>query len=681
MKKVILVLLVYVSFIEVVIAKSCSVTPLKVIFINGQSELSDNTYLISQKLKDALNGHATIDQKGTGVVLYKFQNFANDYKTQFDFMVAAFRAIAFGKEKAAAAALMFIAGSAFDFINLYGEESFEHAEKKYGELLSGLGLRNYLEAVDQQYELVRDNSYNSQKLMIVSHGLSGIVADGVLKRLHKFEPANDNILHFMFSPLRKKLGSEEFFATKYISIIDDPFQASQLTILYFSSYPPTLKTAGVRNRSFSKIFDGYLSNEAKSLGFGPNQKSNFNNLNSLKEISNATETFYGNDNICCNKRPGSLWIKKVPYRDDEGEEQVSESFGGFIEDGIDYDKTTQDLRVDPAAIVCKSLAYNNGTPQISGNVDIKGNVILGDSSSIEGGSSFSSPIYLDSLGKTIELRGTTKIKNDGGAPLMLKGSVLSVGNTLLSGKLDIIGVDYSAFSIPNYKTAFNNAKISGKTVIRGPVLISGKVIDSEITGTSDNQNILLIDSAADVESAKISGLGTIAAEVKDKAVIEGERVGTRSDGVVLLNGETKKTRVTGAGTRVRGIVNVMRGAEIKSGSYVWGKYTAVNQGAVSITASLVEGSTVIGRGAIGDNLNLIRSVVEGCRFFLQFTDMVDSKLYGVGFLNTPLNNQVIGVKENAYDGCDSLDNSFDFKNKYNGGPEYNRLALYNLFGY
>lgn len=53
-------------------------------------------------LKEALSENATIDQKGIGEVVYEFQSFANDYKTQFDFMVDVFRAMAFRDEKAAA---------------------------------------------------------------------------------------------------------------------------------------------------------------------------------------------------------------------------------------------------------------------------------------------------------------------------------------------------------------------------------------------------------------------------------------------------------------------------------------------------------------------------------------------------------------------------------------------------
>lgn len=662
---------------------TCSSEKLTPIFVGGVLQFDTDSLEIGADIRRALKiSKLELDQKGFAPVEVVIPGFTYDIdsllKTSADVLEATnprksiFEIVA-----------TFYLEQIDDYFRNYTEEDLVLLEENLDRWIQEDKFLNRDQAVEAVHGALRPKIVANKKVLLIGFGAGNFGTNGaIIKLAQELGQTHENlslIAHLLISPPRKNIARLDLTPFSYYSLNQDRFQAAQQVLVAKNSLEPNLNlTEATRTSLFYGSVSTYLSDKLTAGEIGvaapkKNLQSHFHNFS-----RRALDKVRSNNLSCCNGRSGRLAINHFGCG-----EAFEECLGGFVEKGIDYDSKDKNVFIDKDASVCKGLTHVSGLPKIAGRVDIFGNIEMSDNAQIIGGNSaLSSPITVDSLGGKLEIKGNSVVRS-GGDLLKLKGSLLITGNTHLSGKLDIIGVDYSAFSIPNYKTAFNNAKISGETVIRGPVLISGKVKDSEITGAFDHQNILLIDSAADVESAKISGLGTIAADVKDKAVIEGERISPiRFDGVILLNGTTKKTLVTGEGTKVKGLVDITQGAVVKSGSYVWGRWSSASLGAISISASKIEASTVIGRGNLGNDLDLIRSEVEGCFFFLQFTSIVDSKLYGVGFRNTPLNNQVLGVKENAYEGCGVTPQKLSVENKiYNGGAIYNRNVLYFLFGY
>ncbi len=401
------------------------------------------------------------------------------------------------------------------------------------------------------------------------------------------------------------------------------------------------------------------------------------------KVKEAVSAMINNDAGCCDGRAGKLWLNEINCR-----EQTC--LGGFIEETISHDRSSKSLSIDRNAKVCANPAHMDGVPRILGNVDLKGNILLGDSAVILGGSTFSSPITIDSLDSEIELRGTTVVRSEMGYPLKIKGAILATGNTQLSGRLDITGETYQGNSNQSYKTAFVDAKISGfseGSKIQGPVLISGNVQDSEIVGVRDqynstnNWNILNIDSDAEVKDAKISGIGTIGATVKDNATISGNKIQERLDGVVLLNGNgaQEKTIVSGDDTKITGLVYV-KNARILNDSFVWGKYAYGPNSSIAIQGVDMNHTRVVGAGNLGSELTLSDSIIDGCGWFVQYTQIINSQLYGSRFVNYPLTNQQLGELSDVETSCaGGISVTGKSKSVIEGGADYNRQKLATLF--
>ena len=195
-----------------------------------------------------------------------------------------------------------------------------------------------------------------------------------------------------------------------------------------------------------------------------------------QKVREAITGLINTDTRCCSKRAGKLWLN-------ENNCEGNDCLGGFIENGISYNRLNKNLFVDRAAQVCKSITNTAGTPGIAGNVDIKGKVILGDNSKIIGASSFSSPISMGSDGGTIDMRGQSIVKAEGGKAPKVKGNMFIAGTSVISGGGTYEGEGTLIPNVGGTASLILNSNLSGSSKIEGFYYFSGATIESaEING-------------------------------------------------------------------------------------------------------------------------------------------------------------------------------------------------------
>ncbi len=672
---------------------TCSREPLRPIFVGGGSFTSRFDFLENGKdLNKVLKKSQTeLDDKGVAPVEVIIPNYIYNYESLAKGSYEVFDPTnPDARGTVAAMVATFYLEQLDDFLRKYNEENLALLEMNLEKWINEDRYEGHEQSVNAVYEYLKPKMLSNQKVLLIGYGLGNWATNGALikiaQELGEADERFRQVAHVLVSPPRKNIGRLDLTPFTYFSLNADSYQAYQQTFLFKNSLEPNLSLIGNRTSLFYGSLDTYFSKTLEAGVIGSSAKRKPMREHFVDFSRKALDQLKNNDPSCCGGRDGARSINY--YGCSEGK---TECLGGYVEKGIAYNKLDKSIHIAKDSSVCKSLLHTYGMPRISGNLDIRGKLVLADSASIVGGSSFASPITIDSLDSEIELRGTTTVKSEMGNPLKIKGALLALGSTQLSGKLDINGESYQGNSNQNYKTAFVDAKISGIskiTKIQGPVLISGKIKDSEIIGFRDqynsinNWNILNIDSNADIDNAKISGIGTISAAVNEGATISGNKIRERLDGVVLLDGNEsqEKTVVSGIDTKIIGLVYV-KNSRITNGSTIWGKYAYTTSASVAITGSEIDNSDVIGAGFLGSELNLTDSLVNGCGWNVQYTQILNSQLYGSRFVNYPLTNQQLGEPSDVETSCAGGISRLSKEFITEGGAEYNRQKIATLFAF
>jgi len=526
-------------------------------------------------------------------------------------------------------------GQIDDFYRNYDDEDLDKLEKNFDDWINQDGYIEHKESVEAVYTHLRPQILANDKILLIGFGAGGFATNKSIVRLaNELGVQHEGFKylgHLLISPPRKGLARLDISPTIYYSLIQDSYQVAQRRQIANNNLEPNLNLLGTRSSLFYGSLDFYLNDNSKEYeaGIPGSSKPKQTMLKHFYDFARAvSDNLINNSFSCCEKRNGELIVETKTIVNKLDNEEIVEILGGFIENGIEYNKETQDLRVDPNAIVCKSLIHTNGTPKISGNVDVRGRIIMGDSSQIRGGSSFAPPIYLDSLGDVIELRGQAVVESTNRKSPQLKGALTLDGTTNISGSGKYEG-ERLLVGAPTPSIILNSNLRDNKNV-KGFYYFSGATIEnSEIEGEFE-----LLDSGpawtsvyGQLRDSFFKGIGRIGSDavVRDGAKIVGQKI-LSYGGVYIEQGI-----VEGIGTEVKG--SVVSEVNIKSGAKVNG-----NAGDASVSILLlrrlndpstytISAGDLSGRGVV-EGSNLTGVTATGCTWTITYSNLNGRTLSG-----------------------------------------------------
>ncbi len=621
-------------------AATCSKTPLQVIYVNGQFERPRDTVSVRYEIEKVLNESHLIDEKSIERVIYNFQPFYNDVVTPIGFVRKALKGI-FGSEiLASQAAIKFFAGSAA-FIEIYGAETFQQAEKAYSDFLKELGFHHYQEAINQVFPLMESSSRAGQKLLVISMGSGTIVADGALQRLARLPGAKRNALHFMFSPLRKAMPSSRDFPTKYWSSSDDLFQSAQSLIPGLGAYPPLHRTIGTRIDYFT-LTGSYLSQDILT-GAIPSGSVMLNRKRSLDLLADAADSLPNNDPDCCNQRPGKLWRVKTGCA-----AGVEECLGGFVEKGITV--------LDPERLTVAQNSYvcltDLARPVLKGNITVKGKLGLGKATRIEGPTYGAKKVDIDAGNESIHVVSST-VTQEGQSDLRLRDSLM-ISAATLKGSGTIEGERIVTPTANEFRSSISEASITGNLIdVAGFYYLAESMENPDIAGDFaaaseySRWNYMHVAKGAVVKASPLRGVGRIEGHV-ELSHINGYKVGSTTSGVHVAAGSsvTSNSEVHGAvALHASSLANsIVKGQHM---IFLPGFDVGMNVFSSNLTASTFEGGGVI------TTVNMTNSWINGCVSYVGFT-LINTTVHGPTLPHTQgtYSDQVFGSPD--YTGCPGL---------------------------
>lgn len=477
-----------------------------------------------------------------------------------------------------------------------------------------------IKAQEELTKMTRDYFSDGYKVIHIAHSQGGFIASDVAKKITSGQNDFGNYgkyygAIFLGTPISYLPSSVENTKFSYLSSFQDVIVGTlnefRLALKPNINVPVLGEGLSVEGHNIVTTYLSTTRRGADSLGRREPMAFFVREL-----LEKSIATLDNNDPSCCAGRDGKLWINESGCPGN-----ANSCPGGFIEKGISYDSLNLGLAIRNGASICKSAQFTNGYPVISGNVDLKGKVTLGDSAQIRGGSRFSTPIYLDSLGGVIEMRGQSVVESTEMGSPSLKGDLILDGTTTISGNGSYSGQKMvfpdGFFSPAIIKDSF----LLGKNDLKGFYYLEGATIEkATIEGPFGyqypaNSLLAIYGTVNDAEFKGVGGVGLEGNLIK-KAKVHGYSVSPDSGGVGVVR------TVEGEGTLIKGSVHL--DINVKNGAKITGNRILSNfQNSIVFVNGIdkyVDGGNISGGGSV-DASNLTGVTISKCYWQVNFSNL------------------------------------------------------------